>query len=206
MIRIDLETARRVAHAHGGKVNDVVLGLVAAGLRELLLTRGQSVDGFSLHAAVAVSLRSPNEATGAGNRSGIIVVRLPLHEADPGVRLRLISAEAARAKRGQVPTAPQRLLLWLARLGLLRRFIRRQRLTNIVESNVVGPPERIHLLGAPVLDLIPIGALSGNLAIGFVALSYNGTLSITVRADADLYPDLPTLLAKMRQEWQILAS
>src|SRR6185436_497450 len=86
VIRIDLETARRVAHAHGGKVNAVVLGLVAAGLRELLLARGESVDGLSLHAAVAVSLRSPDEATGAGNRSGTVVVRLPLHEADTEVR------------------------------------------------------------------------------------------------------------------------
>jgi WS/DGAT/MGAT family acyltransferase len=206
VLRIDLDTAKRVAHAHGGKVNDVVLGLLASALRDLLLARGECVDRLSLHAAVAISLRNPGEVSGAGNRSGILVARLPLHEADLDVTLRLIGKETARAKRGQVPTAQQNLLLWLARIGLLRHFIRHQRLTHLVESNVVGPPKQIHLLGAPVLDLMPIGALTGNLAIGFVALSYNGTLVITVRADADRYPDLPGLLATMRRDWQRLAT
>lgn len=98
------------------------------------------------------------------------------------------------------------MLIWLARLGLLRRYTRRQRLTHVVESNVIGPPAPIRLGGAPVVDLIPIGALAGNLAISFLASSYAGRLTITIRADADRYADLPVLTAAMAREWRDLTA
>jgi diacylglycerol O-acyltransferase / wax synthase len=204
VIRLDLASVRQVAHAHGGKVNDVVLDLAAGGLRALLRSRGEPVGELSLHAAVASSPHIDGQSPRSGNRSGVIVVRLPLCEPDSSVRLRIISADSARAKRDQLPTAERGMLVWLARVGLLRRYTRRQRLTNIVESNVIGPPTPIRLLGAPVVDLIPIGALAGNLAISFLACSYAGVLTIAVRVDADRCPDLSTLVAAMAQEWDTL--
>ncbi len=65
------------------------------------------------HTAVAVSLRTKAEA----NRAGVIVVRLPLDEPDPGARLRTITAETAIAKRGQLAASEQRLMVFLARSG-----------------------------------------------------------------------------------------
>jgi WS/DGAT/MGAT family acyltransferase len=203
--RLDLATVRRIAHAHGGKVNDVVLDLAAGGLRALLRSRGESVD-LTAHAAVAASPRGEVPAPRAGNRAGIIVVKLPLSEPDPAARLRLIRANSDRAKREQVLTAEQGMMLWLARLGLLRRYTRRQRLTTIVESNVTGPSAPIRLLGAEVIDMIPIGALAGNLAISFLAFSYAGVLTITVRVDAERHPDLPVLVAAMAQDWHSLTT
>jgi WS/DGAT/MGAT family acyltransferase len=204
VMRLDLAAVRRVAHAYDVKVNDVVLDLAAGGLRTLLRSRGEPVGELRLHAAVASSPHIDGPSPRSGNRSGVIVVKLPLCEPDSTARLRLISADSARAKRDQLPTAEQGMLVWLARLGLLRRYTRRQRLTNIVESNVIGPPTPIRLLGAPLIDLIPIGALAGNLAISFLACSYAGGLTIAVRVDADRCPDLSTLIAAMAQEWDTL--
>jgi hypothetical protein len=56
------------------------------------------------------------------------------------------------------------------------------------------------MLGAPVLELIPIGVLAGNLTIAFLALSYAGQLVVTVVADADRYPDLSVLVDAMRRD------
>jgi hypothetical protein len=154
-----------------------------------------------LHAAVAVSLRTADQADQAGNRSGIIVVRLPLGELDPGVRLAAISAETRSAKAGQFAANEQRLMVWLARSGLMRYLTRRQHLTNLVESDVTGPPVPVQMLGAAVLELIPAGVLAGNLAITFLAFSYAGRLTVTVWCDADRYPDLPVLVEAMRREW-----
>ncbi len=92
-------------------------------------------------------------------------------------------------------------MLQLARVGLLRLASRRQRLTNIIESDVIGPREPLHLLGARVIDLVPIGNLAGNLSIAFLALSYLDQLVITVQADADQFPDLVTLVEAMEQDW-----
>jgi diacylglycerol O-acyltransferase len=205
VLRLDLADVKRVAHRHGGKVNDVVLSLAAGGLRTLLRSRGESVDRVWLHASVAVSLRTPEQTGEAGNRTGGIVVRLPVGEPDPGARLRLVSGQSARAKRLQPATAGNSLLMWLARLGLVRRFSRRQHMINLVESNIAGPPAPIYALGARMLDLIPIGHLAGNIALSLLALSYAGRLTVTVQADADQFPDLPVLLAAMEREWAALS-
>jgi len=204
VLRFDLDAVRQVAHRHGGKVNDVVLGLAAGGLRALLRSRGESVTGIRVHAAVAMSPPRSGPSPLTGNRAGIVIVALPLSEPDPVARLHLIRDDSARAQRDQLHTTAPGVLLWLARLGLLRRFTRRQHLTTVVESDVIGPPAPIRLFGAPVIDLIPIGALAGNLAISFLALSYAGGLTITVRVDAQRCPDLPVLVAAMEQEWRLL--
>ena len=170
----------------------------------MLRSRGERVDRIEIHAAVAASPRTRTPAPRTGNRAGIIVVKLPLGEPDPAVRLRLISAISGNAKREQLLTTEQGLMLWLARLGLLRRVTRRQRLTTIVESNVTGPSAPIRMLGADVIDMIPIGALAGNLAISFLAFSYAGGLTITVRVDADRHPDVPVLVTAMADDWRSL--
>jgi WS/DGAT/MGAT family acyltransferase len=204
VLRLDLTTARLVTHRYGGTVNDLVLSLATAGLRALLQSRGEPVDGLRLRCTVAVSLRPPGSAA-AGNRTGGFVVRLPCGEPAPGRRLAMVAAETARAKRDQPATAGNALLVWLARLGLARWFARRQRLTNVLESNVVGPTAPIRVLGTPVLDLVPIGNLAGNLGVSFLALSYAGRLVITVQADADRFGDLPVLMAAMRRDWAALS-
>jgi diacylglycerol O-acyltransferase / wax synthase len=206
VLRLDLAEVKAVAHRHGGKANDVVLDLVAGGVRALLRSRGEPVDGLSLHVTVAVSLRAPGQPTEAGNRSGGYLVRLPVGPPDPATRLRLIRAETARAKRSQLATAANVVLVRVARTGLLRYFTRRQRMANLIESNVAGPPEPIRVLGAPLLDLVPVGVLAGNLALSFLALSYAGQLTVTVRADADRYPDLTVLLAAMQRDWHALTA
>jgi hypothetical protein len=154
-----------------------------------------------LRAGVAVSLRAAGQPVEPGNRTGAIMVRLPLDEADPRVRLRQMHTECAAARSTQVSTVAGSVMLQLARVGLLRPASRHQRLTNIVESDVIGPREPLHLLGARVTDLIPIGNLAGNLSIAFLALSYLDGLVITVQADADQFPDLATLMEAMQQDW-----
>jgi diacylglycerol O-acyltransferase len=196
---MDLAAAKAVAHTQGGKVNDVVLTLAAGGIRGLLQGRSERVDGVRMHVSVAVSLRPAKAKDDIGNRSGGIALRVPLG-ADPHKRLRAIARESTEAKADQQPTVGNSLLVWLARIGVLRYFSRHQRTINFVESNVAGPPARISLLGAPVQDIVPIGTLVGNFTIGFLALSYAGRLTVAVQADADRYPDLPVLIAAMERD------
>jgi diacylglycerol O-acyltransferase len=87
----------------GGTVNDVVLSLVTRGFRDLLLSRGEKVDGVWLLAQVPVSIRRP-EQPGTGNRVGSILAELPVGAADPVQRLHAISA----ADRDEAPAAQHR--------------------------------------------------------------------------------------------------
>jgi hypothetical protein len=93
----------------------------------------------------------------------------------------------------------------LGRFGVVRRAMERQRLVNLVETYLPGPPIAIDALGAPVLDLVPIAPLTGNLPLSFVALSYAGHLTLAVRVDEDRFPDLDVLLAAMERDWDLLA-
>jgi len=206
VVRLDLADAKAVAHAAGGKVNDVILALIAGGLRDVLRSRGEPVDNLDLRVAVAVSLRDPDRPAGDGNHNGSIVIRLPLHGADSAARLRAVTAETTLAKRQQTAVAQQHFMIFMARIGLARRLSRTQHIINLVESNVPGPSAPIRILGAPVLDLVPIGAIAGNLTVTFLAVSYAGRLVITAVADRDRFPDLPVALAGMTREWSSLAA
>ncbi len=207
VLSLDLATVKQVAHRHGGKVNDVVLDLAAAGLRDVMRARGELTGPVSLHAAVAVSMRSRNDtAAPPGNHTGEYVAHLPVSVSDPSTRLRLISADTAVAKHRQSAAAGNTFLVLLARLGVLGWVSRHQRLTNLVESNMPGPPAPITLLGAPVRELIPIGTLAGNLSIAFVALSYDGRLNVTIQADTTQFGNLTSIVLAAQQEWKILRS
>jgi WS/DGAT/MGAT family acyltransferase len=46
---------------HGGSVNDVVLAVIARGFRDLLVSRGESVEGRVVQTMVPVSVRTPGE-------------------------------------------------------------------------------------------------------------------------------------------------
>ncbi|MFI5261977.1 MAG: wax ester/triacylglycerol synthase domain-containing protein [Candidatus Limnocylindrales bacterium] len=201
---LDLACARRVARAHGCSVNDVVLSVVAGGVRALLLGRGEPIERLRPRAGVAVALFS-HEHGRAGNDIGTLHVPLPLADPVPGARLRSIAAATARAKRSPMVAAEPILRASLGRFGAFRRSLDHQRLINLAETYLPGPPARIDVLGAPVLELLPIAPLAGNLGLSFVALSYAGRLGLTVRVDADQFPDLDVLMAAMQRDCRLLA-
>ena len=88
-MRSRLDLAKKIAHAHDAKVNDVVLVAIAGGLRQLLQGRGEPVDGLVLRAMVPVSLHQEQPGQARGNLDGMIVVPLPVEEPDPVRLLRL---------------------------------------------------------------------------------------------------------------------
>ena len=204
-IRLDLEKVRAAAHAGGGTVNDVVLTVVAGGLRDLLLERREAVDR-PLIASVPVSLRRAAEATGLGNAVGTIAVPLDVSEYDARRRLRRIVEETRRAKREQHPEHISAAMDWVAATPLAQRFITRQHLVNLFITNVMGPPVPMYAFGARILDALPIVSPLGNVAVAFCAFSYAGTLYVVSTADATACPDVDRLTAAIRREWDGLVS
>jgi len=55
IIRGRLDLTKRIAHLHHAKVNDVVLAAAAGGLRQLLASRGEDVQGLVQRAMVTIS-------------------------------------------------------------------------------------------------------------------------------------------------------
>jgi diacylglycerol O-acyltransferase len=204
-IRVDLNQLRAAAHAHQATVNDAVLTAIGGALHRLLERRGERAERF----VVSVPFSARRQASGGvlGNESGVIPLPIPA-VGDPVRRLETV-AEATRAAKRTPPGDSTALLgplfRLLARLGLYRWFIDRQRLVHTFATNLHGPDTRLSLLGCPVTSIIPLSVATGDVTVSFAALSYAGTLSITINADPDACPDLPVLRQALAEEIGALA-
>jgi WS/DGAT/MGAT family acyltransferase len=189
IVRTDLDHVKAVAHANGGKVNDVVLAAVAGGYAELLRSRGECVNTLVLRAFVPVSLHQEQPGQAKGNVDAGMVLPLPIGERDPVRRLRQIASDTRERKQKTRPDAGS----LFRSIFLQRAFLRlmpRQRFMNAYIANVPGPSQPLYFAGARVLELFPLVPITANISIGVGALSYAGQLNITVVADRRLCPDL----------------
>ncbi len=178
--------------------------VVSGGVRELLLARGESVNGLELTTSVPATLRSAEAAGQLGNAAGALLVRLPAGGADVIQRLERIAISTQAAKREQHPAYINGLFSWLAAIGLARPFIERQRMVNFFVTNVPGPRMPLYVLGARIDDVMPILGLAGNVTLMFAALSYCERLNILVTANATACPDIDVLAAGMTRAWEDL--
>jgi diacylglycerol O-acyltransferase len=176
----------------------VILAAVAGGLRDLLRRRGEATDGLVLRAAVPVSLHRGAREHASGNIDGGMNVPLPVGEADPFTRLRLIADATAVLKSKATSPVFTGILASSAmqKLGLL--FMTRQRLVNVYVANVPGPSAALSLGPAPLTEVFALVPLLGNVTLGVGVLSYAGQLNITVVADRDSCADLPVFTEALR--------
>ncbi|GID93899.1 diacylglycerol O-acyltransferase [Amorphoplanes digitatis] len=204
--RADLAGVQRLTHAHGATVNDVVLAAVTGALHAVLQHRGESVDRF----VISVPIAGRREATAGhlGNEVGVMTVPVTV-AGDLHQRLTAI-ARTTRSRRPASPGASTALLgpvfRILAWCGAFRWFVNRQQSVTTMVTDLHGPDVRLSFLAAPITEIIPVSPITGNVTVGFAALSYAGTLTVTVTADPQRCPDLAVLLAQLQSELDLLTT
>jgi diacylglycerol O-acyltransferase len=203
VLRLQLGEVKQVAHARGVKVNDVILDLVASGLRRVLKSRGEPTDGVSLHASMAVLL-SRDTTDMSGNHAGTMIVPLAVDGRSEGERLSTIAAATTRAKHAQRGAVSQSFMVLMAVTGLTRFLIRRQRMVNVLVTNLAGPQFPLYVAGARMLDAFAITPVAGNVTASFACLSYDGHLDLSVHADGEAWPDFDVLMRGMDLAWREL--
>ena len=201
-LTVDLEDVKAIKNSLGGTVNDVVLATVARALRRDLERRGNETD--TLHAFVPVSVRQPgDERSQPGNEVSGMVVDLPLGCPDAIDCLHRITdvtksmkesgqAVGAKALTDLSGFAPPTIVDVAMRLSARQRFI------NLVITNVPGPQQPLELDGRELLEILPMVPIGQNLRICVAIVSYNGTMSFAVIADADLMPEPAAMTADIR--------
>jgi diacylglycerol O-acyltransferase len=188
LIRSSIDLVKEIAHAHDAKVNDVLLTVIAGGLRALLRNRGEPVQDALLRVYVPVSLRHGQYAGARGNQIAQMVVPLPIGVSDPAQRLQQIAAETASRKtrsRPSVGKMPHRGVV--GRMFL--KLVNRQRV-NVTTADLPGPEFPLYLAGARLLEVFPVLPLIGRVSLGVGAMSYAGQFNITAVADKDAIPDV----------------
>jgi diacylglycerol O-acyltransferase / wax synthase len=209
-VRADLRDVKAIKDELGGTVNDVVLATVAGGLGKHLRRRGQNTDGVQLKAMVPVSVRADVERGALGNRVAAIMAPLPVWCQDPVARLDLVREELKGLKSGGQAVGAQVLteLTGFAPptvMGQAARLVSRQRMFNLVVTNVPGPQFPLYLAGRRMLDPFPMVPLAKNQALGIALLSYNGKINFGLVGDLDLMWDLDDFADDLRESLDELA-
>jgi diacylglycerol O-acyltransferase / wax synthase len=202
LVRGSLDLTRKIGRAYDATVNDVLLAVTAGGLRTLLLSRGEPVDGVTVRIYVPVSLRRTLRGQVQGTLIAQIVVPLLLEESDPVRRLQQIASETAKRKARTRSSLGTLFRGRIAR-GLMLKAVIRQRV-NVTSASIPGPTQPLYLAGARMLEVFPVLPLIGNVPIGVGALSYAGTFNIGIAADRDAFPDVDVLTGGVRDELHAL--
>ncbi len=189
----------------GGTFNDVVLTAITNGFRQLLLSRGESVDRV-VRTLVPVSVR-PRDARGRAvgdgtlqNKVSAMFAELPVSISDPGECLPAVSSqmeglkESKQALAGEALTsmsgfAPPMLLA----LGMRLSSRLPQRNVNTVTTNVPGPQVSLYVCGRRMLKVFPYVPLAGQVRVGIAIFSYDGEVNFGVTGDYDTTPDIDVL-------------
>jgi WS/DGAT/MGAT family acyltransferase len=208
-VEADLAQFKAIKDSLGGTVNDVVLAAVAGALGSYMRGHGAPTD-TELRAMVPVSIRADIERGALGNRVAAMWAGLPVGVTDPVARLHRVSEEMLGVKQsGQAVGAeiltrlsgfaPPTIMSQAARLQA------RQRLFNLVVTNVPGPQLPLYLLGRELQAIYPMVPLAENTALGIAILSYNGQINFGLVADYDALADVEVLADALRASIEELA-
>ena len=200
-----VEDIKVIRKGLGGTFNDVVLASITHGFRQLLLSRGETVDRI-VRSLVPVSVR-PRDATGKAvgdgtfeNRVSAMFAELPVNVEDPAERLHTITRQMEGLKESKQAVAAEALTSMsgfappmLLALGM--RLVTRaaQRNVNTVTTNVPGPQFPLYAAGRKMLHAFPYVPLGGQIRIGVAIFSYNGEVTFGVTGDYDTTADVDVL-------------
>lgn len=208
-LTLDLHQVKAVKNRLGGTVNDVVLAILSGALRRFLYRRGASVEGLDFRVMIPVNVRAAEEQREMGNRVAMLVVHLPLDEADAHARMMRVIAETQRMKQSQ-QAAGVRAIEELSNQLFTALFTEFGRLAaythpfNLVVTNVPGPQMPVYIEGAKMLACYPLVPLFRNQALGVALFSYDGRLYWGFNADWDALPDLHELVTAVDAEFRAM--
>src|SRR5437588_689819 len=195
--RFPLDDFKLVKQVFGGTINDVVLAAVAGGVRHYLAAHDvdPNDEENALQALCPVSIRDDSERAALGNRLALLLVKLPIDEANSEARLARVRATVDRLKARKQAVgadfllnlagfAPSTLHAMVARASL------RQIGFNLVVTNVPGPQFPLYFCGARLVEAFPVAFLYEGQRLAIAIFSYMGWLNFGYLSDARGVPDV----------------
>jgi WS/DGAT/MGAT family acyltransferase len=198
--RARLSDIKKIREQHGGTVNDVVLAVITRGFRELLLSRGESVNDKVIRTMVPVSVRADEERGTYNNKVSAMFAELPVGIEDPDERLLAVHEQMMDLKQSGQAVAAERLTalsgfapaMLLALAGRVGTRLP-QTAVNTVTTNVPGPQQPLYLVGKRMLEAFPFVPLGGHVRVAIAIFSYDGGINFGVTGDRDTADDIDVL-------------
>jgi diacylglycerol O-acyltransferase len=213
MTTLELRQIRSVARAvDGATVNDVVLALVAGGLRRWIETRHGRLGAVRVKIPVSLHdvLQEPAGKPDPGNRDSFFCLDLPLGSADPLDRLAAICSATKVRKQEHDAQHLDALMRHLGRTPRLSHFAERvlahPRSFALNVSNVPGPRRPVRVLGTPVSAMYTLAEIREHHALRVAVVSLADTLNFGFVADPTILPDVDRLADDVHAEASVLTA
>ncbi len=198
-----LTRIRTVAKAARGTINDVVLAMSSAALRDYLLSL-DALPESSLVAMTPISLRQDESAE--GNAVGSILVSLGTHLTSSEERMVHIMDSSARAKAALAGLSQLQVSALSAGVMaplLLNTFLGMPPVLhppfNLVISNVPGPRSPLYWNGAHLDGMYPLSIPSVGQALNITVVSYVDSLQFGLTGCRRTLPHLQQLLSGLEE-------
>lgn len=194
-----MERIRAIGRAFDATVNDVVLAICGAALRDYLISQ-EALPEKPLIAMVPVSLRDENDDSDGGNQIAVVLANLGTHVSSPAERMRIVKASVRDAKQRCKRMSPTELMLYTAvslapsGVNLLTGMAPAWQSFNVVISNVPGPKEQMYWNGARMDGIYPVAFLMDNAALNITLLSYVDQIEFGITACRRTLPSMQRLL------------
>lgn len=193
------------SHARGVTVNDLMLGVMAGGMRRYLAERDALVDEVLVVVPISMRELGAPLPRSVGNRIGLLPVRLPVGVDDHEQRVQLIRERTAALKGTRAAAVSHALVTGTTLITPgVERVIHRmnQRYGTGVVTNVIGPDMELHVLGARIGGVIGWGGLTADLNLGAGFISLGGRVYGGLVTDEAITPDPGRLLRHLEDEWR----
>jgi diacylglycerol O-acyltransferase / wax synthase len=181
----------------GVTINDLLLGVIAGGLRHWLEVRHGAIG--PLRVQVPVSMHREGEAPGAvPNRDSFVNIELPVQEADAARRVLAVNEQMQVRKQDHDAEQLYTVFADVGQVsrhvfGLAHRIASNPHIYALSVSNVRGPVGTHYLAGGQIREVYALTEIAPHHALRVSAISFAGRIAIGLCADADAIPELPEL-------------
>jgi diacylglycerol O-acyltransferase / wax synthase len=212
LVSLELQEIKSIAHAAAGAtVNDVVLALVAGGLRRWIEAHHGRLGAVRVKVPVSLHNMHAEPAAGElepGNRDSFFCLDLPLGSAEPLDRLAAIRNATKIRKQEHDAQHLDALMRRLARTPRLSHFAERvlahPRSFALNVSNVPGPRRPVRVLGTPVTGMYTLAEIREHHALRLAVVSLADTLNFGFVADPSIVADVDHLARDVQAEARAL--
>jgi len=203
-----LEEVKAVRKALGCTLNDVVLATVAGAVRQYMIHRRVNPGELDFRVSAPVSVRRKEDRGKLGNRVSSWIIRLPIGERDPRVRLEAIHEVTRTLKESKQALGVEMMMAaaeWTPPALLSLGAQAASGPINMIVTNVPGPQIPLYMLGARLETSFPQVPLLENTGLGIALFSYDSQLCWGFNADYNLVPDLPVFVRAVQSSFAALS-
>ena len=207
-----LEDFRTISKYFGVTINDLLVAVVAGGVRRYYQEKQYPLD-HALVAGIPVNMRNEEQKKAIiGNYVANSFMRLPINVGDPVERLEIAALSGKIMKDYIAATGTPWLFLAMELVApsvvdFLNWILHRSKgqlklFGNIVISNVVGPREPMRFYGGKVVNWLSIGQLFAGLGVNVTCWSYADKFSMCLMAEKQVIQNGERFLKLMRESFE----